>query len=131
MASRYAVAVLIISPNGIPLIRDPKKPPPIFWKLPGGKSAKAKESAEDSAIREINEELGLILKKEDLEAVYREERENHEFIMFQASIPYSKNLKEKGDEGEEIKLFAFEDLKTLRDFFPPHREILEEIRFFN
>ncbi len=32
-----AVAVLIITPEGIPLIRDPKKPAPVFWKVPGGR----------------------------------------------------------------------------------------------
>ena len=38
MNSEHAAAVLIISPDGIPVVRDPKKPIPRYWKLPGGRS---------------------------------------------------------------------------------------------
>lgn len=126
--SPSAVAALVISPKGIPLIRDPKKPAPHYWKLPGGRSG-PDESPETSAIREVEEEIGLILKKDELKIVYREERESHAFYLFRDEVFSLEGLKSKGDEGEEVKLFLPEELKNLPDLFPPHREILEEIKF--
>lgn len=127
-ASPNAVAVLIISPKGIPLIKDPKKPAPNYWKLPGGRS-EDKESPETCAIREIKEETGLILKKDEIKIVCHEEREGHAFYLFQGDAISLDGLKSQGDEGEEVGLFLPKELKNLPDLFPPHREILEEIKF--
>lgn len=127
--SRYAVAGLIVSPQGIPLVKDLKKPKPYYWKLPGGRSEK-KETALQTIIREIKEEVGLRFKSNDMELVCEEERGNHTFCLFQASPVYLDGLKTTGNDGEEVKLFSPEELKNLADLFPAHRKILEEIRYF-
>ncbi|PIR44039.1 hypothetical protein COV23_02075 [Candidatus Wolfebacteria bacterium CG10_big_fil_rev_8_21_14_0_10_31_9] len=127
--TNHAVAVLIISPKGIPLVRDPKKPAPIFWKLPGGRSIK-NETPEKTAIREIKEETGLMLKSEDIWIAYSEERDDHNFFLIQAIAISLEGLKSTGNDGEEVKLFLPNDLKNLSDFFHPHKEVLEEIKFF-
>ena len=125
----HAVAILIITPKGIPLVRDPKKPEPRYWKLPGGRS-KSNETPEKTAIREVKEEVGLALKSEDIWIAYSEERDDHNFFLIQATIVSLDGLKSIGDEEEEVKLFLPDSLKKMTDFFPPHREILEEIKFF-
>jgi ADP-ribose pyrophosphatase YjhB (NUDIX family) len=127
--SPYAVAALLVSPQGIPLVRDPKKPDPNYWKLPGGRSI-GKETPKQALIREIKEEVGLSLKPTDIEIVYEEEREGHTFCLFQGAPVSLAGLKTKGNEGEDVKLFLPEDLKKLSEFFPPHQEILKEIKFF-
>jgi len=119
----YAVAVLINSPEGIPLIRDPKKPVPVYWKLPGGRSENG-ESAEAAAIREIKEEIGLVLKSEDLKILHEEQRENHTFVVYKVELISLDGLKKQGNEGEEIKVFTLQEIKKMEDFFPNHRKII-------
>lgn len=128
--SPHAVIVLIVSPQGIPLVRDPKKPAPNYWKLPGGRGTSS-ESPIETTIREIKEELGLNLKKEEIEIVYSEERETHNFYLMQCALVSLEGLKSIGNEREEIKLFLPEELNNLTDLFPPHRRILKEIRFMD
>ena len=120
----YAVAVLIITPNGIPLIRDPKKPSPVFWKAPGGRS-NAGEGSEAAAIREIKEELGIALQKDDLVLLREEDKGSHVLAFFTAKLEALPALKARGDEGEEIRLFSPEDILSMADFFPNHRKIFE------
>lgn len=127
--SPYAVAALLVTPQGIPLIRDPKKPDPNFWKLPGGRS-EGKETPKQAVIREIKEEVGLAIGSEEIQIIYEEEREGHTFCLFQGAPISIAGLKEKGNEGEDVKLFLPEELRKLSTFFPPHQEILKEIRFF-
>jgi ADP-ribose pyrophosphatase YjhB (NUDIX family) len=127
LTSPYAVVAVIVSPQGIPLVKDPKKPSP-YWKLPGGRSEE-KETPTEAIIREIKEEIGLSFKPKDMELIYEEEREGHNFYLFQTNPLSLEGLKTKGNEGEEVKLFLPEQIKSLPDFFPPHRKILEEIKF--
>lgn len=122
----YAVAVLIITPDGIPLIRDPKKPAPIFWKAPGGRSAPG-ESATSAAIREVKEELGITLSEKELSVVREEDRGSHSLVLFTAKLKSLPGLKARGDEGEEIKLFSSKEILTMRDFFPNHRAAFEKV----
>lgn len=129
LSSRYAVAVLIISPQGIPLVRDPKKPKPYYWKLPGGRS-EIQETAQQTALREVKEEIGLCFKPEDIELVYEEERESHTFCLFEANPSSIDGLKKIGNDEEEVKLFLPEEIKNLSDLFPAHQKILEELNYF-
>ncbi len=122
----YAVAVLIISPEGIPLVRDPKKPAPVFWKLPGGRSDEG-ENGSATAIREVQEETGIVLMPESLKVIFEEDRDTHTLIIFEAILPKLPKIKTIGNESEEIKIFKPKEVLVLRDFFPNHRKITERI----
>lgn len=128
LTSPYAVVALIVSPQGIPLVKDFKKPSPNYWKLPGGRSEE-KETPTEAIIREIKEEIGLSFKPKDMELIYEEEREGHNFYLFQTNPVSVEGLKSIGNEEEKVKLFLPEEIKNLPDFFPPHLKILKEIRF--
>ncbi len=116
----YAVTVLIITPQGIPLIRDPKKTPPVFWKAPGGRS-KAGETAEATAIREVKEEIGITLQEKDLVVTYEESRGSHVAVLFTATLASLEKLRSKGDENEEIRVFSPQEVRSMPDLFPNHR----------
>jgi len=121
----YAVNVLVKSPEGIPLVRDPKKP--IWcWKFPGGGSQE-NELPENTAIRETEEETGIILKKKNLKLLYKEDRGTHIFLFFEAKAPSSENLKKIGNDDEEVKVFSLDEIKSMKDFFPNHRKVLEKL----
>jgi len=121
----HAVAVLLVTPEGIPLVKDPKKPPPLFWKLPGGRGPAA-ETAEEVAIREIEEEIGLSLTKEDLEVIHIEDRGSHILTIFRADLLSLPKLKQQGDEREEIGVFSPKEILSLSDFFPNHLKVVEK-----
>ena len=70
-----------------------------------------------------------MLGTDDLKELYAEDRESHSFYLFQSIPAALPTVKSIGDEGEEIQFFSPEELKRMQDFFPPHREILEEIHF--
>ena len=121
----HAVAVLLVAPEGIPLVKDPKKPFPPFWKLPGGRGTKA-ETAEETAIRELEEEIGVSLAKEDLKIIHQEDKKTHMLTIFRTDLPFLPKLKKQGDEGEEIRIFSPEEIISLPDFFPNHFKIIEK-----
>ena len=116
----HAVAIMVVAPERIPLIRDPKKPAPVYWKIPGGRS-EGEETAEEVALRELEEEIGISM--DELRLVYQENRGNHVFSLFRLDLPRLPQLKEHGDEGEEIKIFTPQEILLRGDFFPPHLKI--------
>lgn len=121
----FAVAVIVNSPHGIPLVRDPRKPAPQYWKFPGGKSH-AGETPKQTAVRETKEETGIKILESQLILLDEEARRDHFFFAFEAPVMDLISLKERGDEGEEIKLFSAEYIKRMKDLFPPHRKLLKE-----
>src|SRR6266516_4216101 len=105
MQLSHSVAVLLLTPAGVPLIRDPKKPAPVYWKLPGGRS-EVGETPEAAAAREIKEEIGVVLAEDDLFVVHEEDRGSHTLVIFKAELPELKGLLKTGDEREEIRVFS-------------------------
>jgi 8-oxo-dGTP diphosphatase len=125
MHSSNAVAVLIISPDGIPLVRDPKKPAPRYWKLPGGRS-QGTETPEECAVREIDEELGLEIDIDDLHMLEEQDRGSHMLTFFKIELASLQGMKKIGDESEEIKTFSATDILKLPDLFPNHVVIIQK-----
>lgn len=123
--SQYAVTVLVESPRGIPLVRDPQKPSPLYWKLPGGRSEEG-ETAVQAAIREVKEEIGLAIEVKNIQSVHQENRNNHIFVFFRTKVSSLANLKKRGDEGEDVGIFTFEQISQMPDFFPPHLKVLND-----
>lgn len=127
MDSLHAVAVLIITPEGTPLIRDPKKPVPRYWKLPGGRS-EGEETPEECAVREIWQETGLKIKQDDLQVLDQQDRHSHTLTLFRIDLPSLKGLKKQGDEQEEIKVFSsLMEIGKMDDFFPNHRSVVQRV----
>lgn len=121
----HAAAVFLVTPQGIPLVKDPKKPLPAFWKLPGGRGP-ATETAEEVAIRELKEEIGVSLSKKDLKVIHQEDRGTHILTIFRADLPSLPKLKQQGDEGEQIEVFSPQAILSLSNFFPNHLKIIEQ-----
>ncbi|MDB5258990.1 MAG: hypothetical protein JWO73_198 [Candidatus Taylorbacteria bacterium] len=121
--SSHAVAVLMVAPEGIPLIRDPKKPVPRYWKLPGGRS-EASETPEKCAAREVAEETGLEIDIDNLVVIEQQDRGTHVLTIFRIDLASLKGLKGVGDEHEEIRIFPKSELATMPDLFPNHKTIL-------
>ena len=126
MSKGHAVAVLLVTPQGIPLIRDPKKPAPVFWKLPGGRG-EATETAQGCAVRELEEEIGVSLSENDLVVVHSEDKGSHILTIFRANLTALPQMKSEGDEREEIGVFTPRDILAKQDFFPNHRKVVGKV----
>lgn len=126
--SDYAVAVLVHSPQGVVLVRDPEFSRPL-WKLPGGKS-QPYELPNFAATRELLEETGVKVKPFQLTFAYSEPRTKHTFVLYTAAVESLEGLKTRGDEGEEVGVFSLKQLNEMTDLLKPHRRALETIGFF-
>jgi ADP-ribose pyrophosphatase YjhB (NUDIX family) len=115
---RNSVAVFIITPDGVPLVRDPKKPSPL-WKAPGGRCV-AGEGAAEAAVREVEEEVGISLSEKELTLVQQVPAATHILFLFTANRPDLAGIKIHGDEGEEVRVFHFGEVLFLADFLPSH-----------
>lgn len=121
MRRSFAVAVMVIVPEGLVLVMDPSKPDPL-WKFPGGHSA-GSESPDETAARELQEETGISLSPFELQLLRGENREDHDFFFFSVILSKLPQLREFGSDGEKIGVFP---LCILGDelFFPPHRRLV-------
>jgi len=128
MENDYAVAVLIITEYGrIILVRDRLRPPPHFWKLPGGHSEKD-ENPWATGTRELVEETGVMETK--LQVFIRQERNGHNFYGLKARVDYTPLLKTEGSDGEDIStVSSFSEIRRMKDFLPQHKKVLQEAGF--
>ena len=124
----FAVIVLVQSAQGVPLVRDPSKPAPRYWKLPGGKGEEG-DTVEQAGWRELREETGVELSIESLKVVLKKDRRTHDLYVVVATIDQLPSVAEQGVEGEEIGVFhSLEEITQLSDFFPPHHSLLQELK---
>jgi 8-oxo-dGTP pyrophosphatase MutT (NUDIX family) len=112
-ARGHACAVLVFSPEGIPLVRDLGKVPS-FWKFPGGKK-KGNETPEQTITRELLEEIGIRVSGESLVLVEKEDRGNHDFYVFRTEVADLAALARRGDEDEKVRVFSPEMVLQLNE----------------
>ena len=124
--TEIAAVVLIVTPLGIPLVRDPAKPSPIFWKLPGG-HGEAGEDARMCAVREAKEETGLDLSDSELKEVDVMAKDSHTLTIFQAKLSSLDGLQKEGNEGEEVRVFSPSEILSMDDFMPNHYSAVSHI----
>lgn len=117
---------VVISPDGIPLVRELSKSRPIYWKFPAGQCDGC-ESAVECAARELEEETGIRIPPGFLTPVAIVPRRNHDLHVFGVKLTQIPPLKMIGDEGERIKVFTISEIKTMVDFHPDHRPILDKV----
>jgi 8-oxo-dGTP pyrophosphatase MutT (NUDIX family) len=116
----FAVIVVLVTPGGIPMVRERRPNRTPFLKYPGGKRD-GDETPERCGIREMEEETGAKIDEEKLVLLYQEDRDTHDFFVFGAKLPELPVLKHTGDEGEEVGVYSREGLKMRRDIFPKHQ----------
>lgn len=120
----FAVAIWLETPDGVLIVEDPTKPPPIFQKFPGG-HGEAGENPEEAAIRELEEETGVSLPSGSLEQIFSEPRRGHTFFLFRAEIANLPGLGKKGNDGEVVRVVPRTNIFT-NSFLPNHRKIADE-----
>lgn len=125
----HSSLILVLSKDGVPLVFEPSKPLPHYWKLPGGKKDND-ETPLQTATRELEEELGPKVGPQDLTLLTVQDKGSHDLYLYCVIREDLNDLKERGDEGEEIGVFKCEKLEYMVDFLPYHRKLLllEEVK---
>jgi 8-oxo-dGTP pyrophosphatase MutT (NUDIX family) len=102
---------------------DKSKERPYYWKFPGGRSERG-ETPTQTARREVEEETGLVIS--DLELLANEPRHGHIAFLFAAKTESFETLKERGNDGEEIRLVHPRELVSMKQFLPQHKDLLRK-----
>jgi ADP-ribose pyrophosphatase YjhB (NUDIX family) len=127
-ARDFSCVVSAIGPgNKTPLVKEPIKPAPHYWKCPGGKCEEG-ETPRQTAVREFFEETGLRIKEEWLILFATVEIDKYEkkytLYYFRVILYSFAYLSDRGTEGEIVGTFDTNSLATMVDFMPTHREQL-------
>jgi ADP-ribose pyrophosphatase YjhB (NUDIX family) len=121
----YSV-IAVVTPEGIPLVKDLNKAP-AYWKFPGG-HGEASESAVDCAWRELLQETGIDADFFEFEKLHEEQKADHKLVFFMVKRAKAPKIKLFGEEGEQVDYFPLEKILALPDFFPNHFPLLEILR---
>lgn len=132
--AHFAAGVLIVTADGlIPSVKDPHKPSPLFWKVPGG-TQEGKETPEECARREVLEECGIdlnTLHPDPLPLLKAEKRDNghgpHTYYMYAVLLNQSsRNLRLKdGVEGEVSKYLKPQEVLGVA-YLPDQQNLVSE-----
>lgn len=122
----FAVAVMIKTPSGFPMVRDPQKPLPHYWKFPGGRPTGV-ETPIETALRQTREEVGITLSENDLVLARKEWCGNHFFYFYSVKLNQRPTLLEYGNEGEDVCLVPRKALFSGREVHPRHLKLAQQI----
>jgi len=109
--------VILERDKQILLIRRKHEPFRDMWALPGGHLNYGKETLEETAVRELREETGVLVDKKDLEffGVYSEpKRDPRGHYITHVYVAKNHNGKLKADDdATEVRFFSLENLPEL------------------
>lgn len=107
--------------------RPPNKPMPGKWEFPGGK-VDAGEAPESAIIREIKEELGVVIEPEQLCCATFASHDYGEFHLLMPVFVCSEWIGEpEPREGQELHWFTLAEAQTL-DMPPPDGPLIERLQ---
>lgn len=131
-----AAIILIISPQGIPFVRNIKRGRTL-WRLPGGHieivsrtvrgvTHVEPETPEQAASRELRQETGFIVHPRFITVESSESRRNHRRYLCLARVDRLVGTQLCiGDGGEETKLFTAHEALYGKNFLPDHRRLIK------
>ena len=119
----YVSNVVIIAPRErIILVLEPFHKRPL-WRIPGGRM-EAGESPEQTAIREVTEEIGLIINKDDLEFQKKIKLRGHDRYLYKTRILSHYNLNKRGDDEEIVGIFPIIKIHEIGNLVHSHKIML-------
>lgn len=126
-ATAWSAIVIADCGNGqTVLVRNPHHETP-YWKFPGGRKEPYESEARQTAIREVEEETGLLLSENHLILIQTIPRATHSLHIFAGRALSLETLKEIGNDGEEVRLFPIKEVFSFPELLPDHRRILKHI----
>ncbi len=121
-----AVGVLILEGNRVLLVRRRFEPYKGKWAIPAG-FIEYGEDVRDTAIREIEEETGLVIELDNLhtvESCFDDPRGNTILVLYTGCVTGGELR--AGDDADEASFFPLDELPKLA--FETHRHVLGKLR---
>lgn len=124
---KVAQKAIIVREEKVLLTRDPRTPE--YWELPGGR-LNVDEKPEDGLIRELKEELGVIVDVSEVVFLKQflqgnEEAKRALVVVYKATISPNAELSVDSREICEVGWFTKQEIDSLK-LFPEHQEALGE-----
>jgi 8-oxo-dGTP pyrophosphatase MutT (NUDIX family) len=102
-----------------------------YWQFPGGKKERGETRPKQTVVRETYEEIGVYLIFPQIFFVGSDLQHNHythsPFVMYvyraRISASQAKNLVSLSDEGEEVRIFGWDELFRMKNFSPFHQSL--------
>lgn len=121
------VDIIIEQKEKVLLIKRKNEPFKDMWALPGGHLDYGKETLEEAAVRELNEETGLEVKPNDIEMVGVYSDPNRDPRGHVISHVYStRNFNGKPIANDDAKNVRFFPLENLPELAFDHHKILKD-----
>ena len=122
-----AVVILVDGEGKFLLVRTKRLPNE--WQPIGGGVKSRDRSVSEAALREVNEETGLVLKAEALQPIFETEYDFGEgrVHFFRASLPTGAGLRMQTEELEESSWFTLQEAERLQ-MFPATRKCLDFLK---
>lgn len=103
------------------------------WKFPGGgceylESAGRWETPEETARRELYEEIGLVAKNLILLDVI--DKVSHRWYLYEARFDSFDGLKSRGNDGEFVAKFPAARVMTMPNFLASHKGVAKRLGLF-
>lgn len=127
MSDKKHVSNVIISApkNTIILVTDPKNDKQT-WRIPGG-IMKEEETPIQTAIREIEENTGLIIIEEKLEFVKKIDLRKYNRFLYRTRVSSLINLKSTCSNGANVGIFPIANIPKMGNLSQLHKTMLLNI----
>lgn len=102
---------------------------PIFKKIPGGRRRNGDKDIWDTALRELAEETGVHITRDQLTLVDSQPRRDHVYHLFRATLRPEQHASRYavGKNGEKVSSMTTKEMRDMvEDFLPHHQELLEK-----
>lgn len=122
--------------QGVVCIRNPPgknghSGDPRYWQFPGGKKERGEIRPKQTVAREIHEEIGLCLIFPQIYLVGSDLQHNHythnPFVLYfyraTVSEMQAKSLVSFNKDGDEVRVFGWDELLKANDFSPFHQNL--------
>lgn len=128
----WASGVFLQTKKRTVLVSEDLGKTPIFMKIPGGRRRPQDRDPVDTAVREIFEETGIRVERDELQFVVSKSRHGHTYWLYSAEIAEERfeerfTVAKNGEQVHVLTLLEF--TQRQREILPPHLDLIQEYIF--
>lgn len=125
----WTCGVCLRTPTNIVFVSEDLGMPPIYKKIPGGRRKPADKDILDTAVRELYEETGIRVCREQLVLKGSQPRHGHTYHLFSVEVPedHIEGHFLRGKNSEEVHIIPRDRIPHMGgQFMPSHETMLRK-----